>query len=210
MAKLRRAIVPDVPHHVTQRGNRRQPVFFGDDDYRLYLKLLGEHCRARGVAVWAWCLMPNHVHMILVPPSAEAMTAAIADTHRRRARQAPQPASPPTLRTTAPHRRTPPARAAKPRHPAPAPLPPSTTLPEKPQHPVNTPPQQSRGGAGEIISPAFLSSTTPRRSCRSAVGTACRAIISDSYANSCVDIQIPEACVIYRFISARVVPLYDT
>lgn len=47
MAKLPRAIVPDI----TQRRNRRQPVFFGDDDYRLYARLLGEHCRACGVAV---------------------------------------------------------------------------------------------------------------------------------------------------------------
>jgi putative transposase len=70
MAKLPRAIVPDVPHYVTQRGNRRQTVFFGDDDYRLYVALLGEHCRARKVAIWAWCPMPNHVHLILVPPSA--------------------------------------------------------------------------------------------------------------------------------------------
>ncbi len=83
MAKLRRAIVPDVPHHVTQRGNRRQPVFFGDDDYRLYVELLAEHCRARGVASWAWCLMPNYVHLILVPQSGEGLTRAIADTHRR-------------------------------------------------------------------------------------------------------------------------------
>ena len=51
MAKLPRAVVPDTPHHVTQRGNRRQPVFFGDDDYRLYIELLGEHCRACGVVV---------------------------------------------------------------------------------------------------------------------------------------------------------------
>ncbi len=83
MAKLGRAIVPDVPHHVTQRGNRRQSVFFGDDDYRLYVELLGEHCRTPGVTVWAWFLMPNHAHLIFVPPSAEAMTTAIADTHRR-------------------------------------------------------------------------------------------------------------------------------
>jgi putative transposase len=83
MAKLPRAIVPDVPHHVTQRGNRRQPVFFGDDDYRLYAQLLGEHCRACGVTIWAWCLMPNHVHLVLVPTTSGAMTKAIADTHRR-------------------------------------------------------------------------------------------------------------------------------
>ncbi len=50
MAKLRRAIVPDVLHHVTKRGDRREPVFFGDD-YRLYVELLGKHCRAREVAI---------------------------------------------------------------------------------------------------------------------------------------------------------------
>lgn len=83
MARLRRAIAPDVPHHVTQRGNRRQSVFFGEDDYRFYVALLAEHCRAQEVVVWAWCLMPNHVHLILVPRSAEGMTKAIADTHRR-------------------------------------------------------------------------------------------------------------------------------
>ena len=60
MAKLRRAIIPNVPHHVTQRDNRRQTVFFGDDDYRLYVELLREHCRTQEVAIWAWCLMPNH------------------------------------------------------------------------------------------------------------------------------------------------------
>ncbi len=44
-----------MPHHVTERGNRRQTVFFGEDDYRAYLARLGEHARAPGVAVWAWC-----------------------------------------------------------------------------------------------------------------------------------------------------------
>jgi putative transposase len=72
-----------VPHHVTQRGNRRQPTFFRPDDYDLYRDLLGQQCRARGVAVWAWCLMPNHVHLILVPPEAAALAAALGEAHRR-------------------------------------------------------------------------------------------------------------------------------
>jgi putative transposase len=72
MARLARIVVSAVPHHVTQRGNRRQTVFFGDDDYRSYLALLSEQARSSGVATWAWCLMPNHVHLMLVPPTPDA------------------------------------------------------------------------------------------------------------------------------------------
>ena len=54
MARLARVVAPGLPHHVTQRGNRRQQVFFEAADYRLYLDLLAEHARAAGVAVWAY------------------------------------------------------------------------------------------------------------------------------------------------------------
>jgi putative transposase len=83
MARLARVVAAGVPHHVTQRGNRRQRVFFGDDDYEAYRTLLAEGCRAAGVAVWAYCLMPNHVHLILVPPDAGGLRAALGETHRR-------------------------------------------------------------------------------------------------------------------------------
>jgi len=86
MARLARIVIPHLPHHVTQRGNRRQQVFFGDDDYRAYLSLLGEQARAARISVWAWCLMPNHVHAMLVPPSAGALRAALAEAHRRYSR----------------------------------------------------------------------------------------------------------------------------
>ena len=76
-----------VAHHVTQRGNRRQQVFFGDDDYRAYRALLSEGCAAAGVAVWGYCLMPNHVHLILVPSSADGLRAALAEAHRRYTRR---------------------------------------------------------------------------------------------------------------------------
>ena len=65
MARLARLVVPDVPHHVTQRGNRRQPVFFGEEDYAAYKALISEACAANGVRCVAWCLMPNHVHLRL-------------------------------------------------------------------------------------------------------------------------------------------------
>jgi putative transposase len=86
MARIARLVVSAVPHHVTQRGNRRQTVFFGDHDYRAYLALLAEHTRAADVAVWAWCLMPNHVHLMLTPPSPDALRAALAEAHRRYSR----------------------------------------------------------------------------------------------------------------------------
>jgi len=70
MARMARVVAAGVPHHVTQRGNRRQKVFFHDGDYKTYLALLAESCAAARVAVWAYCLMPNHVHLILVPRDA--------------------------------------------------------------------------------------------------------------------------------------------
>lgn len=82
MARLARVVVPGLPHHVTQRGNGRQRTFFSDDDYKLYRRLLAESCRSAGVACWAYVLMPNHVHAILVPREADGLRAALARTHR--------------------------------------------------------------------------------------------------------------------------------
>ena len=67
MARIARVICPEIPHHVTQRGNRRQTTFFCDDDYRAYIELMKEWCCKYDVAIWAWCLMPNHVHLIAIP-----------------------------------------------------------------------------------------------------------------------------------------------
>ncbi len=86
MARLARVVVEGVAHHVTQRGNRRQTVFFGDDDYRDYKALLAEGCARAGVAIWAYCLMPNHVHLILVPGDADGLRAALSEAHRRYSR----------------------------------------------------------------------------------------------------------------------------
>jgi putative transposase len=68
---------------VTQRGNGRGRTFFSDADYALYRDLLAESCRAADVEVWAWCLMPNHVHLILVPSDADGLRRALAPAHRR-------------------------------------------------------------------------------------------------------------------------------
>jgi putative transposase len=83
MARIARIVVPGLPHHITQRGNRRQKTFFCDDDYRSYLKLLAQWCSQCAVEVWAYCLMPNHVHLIAVPESETSLRAAIGEAHRR-------------------------------------------------------------------------------------------------------------------------------
>jgi putative transposase len=82
MARLARVVIPGHPHHVTQRGNGGARTFFGDDDYALYRDLLATHCRAAAVEVWAWCLMPNHVHLILVPTEQDGLRSALARVHR--------------------------------------------------------------------------------------------------------------------------------
>lgn len=83
MTRLARIVVPGLPHHVTQRGSRRQRTFFSDADYRAYLALVGDWCARAEVAIWAWCLMPNHVHLIVVPAGADGLRRAFGEAHRR-------------------------------------------------------------------------------------------------------------------------------
>ena len=87
MARIARVVVPDMPHHVTQRGNRRQEVFFNESDYLAYLSLLQAWFGRYGVRVLAYCLMPNHVHLIVVPPSEDALSRAVGEAHRRYTRR---------------------------------------------------------------------------------------------------------------------------
>jgi len=83
MARLARVVVPCYPHHITQRGNRRQQVFFEDSDYSYYLDLLKEWCGQEGIEVWAYCLMTNHVHLIVTPNKQSNLSRAIGEMHRR-------------------------------------------------------------------------------------------------------------------------------
>ena len=82
MARLARLVLPGIPYHVTQRGNRRQPTFFEDGDFALYRDLLAEGARRAGASIWAYCLMPNHVHLIVVAADADGRRRAFADAHR--------------------------------------------------------------------------------------------------------------------------------
>jgi putative transposase len=51
MARLPRIVIPSIPHHITQRGNRREPTFFEDGDYELYLDLLADAAGRFGVEI---------------------------------------------------------------------------------------------------------------------------------------------------------------
>ena len=81
MPRTARIVIPNWPHHVVQRGNNRQDVFFLDDDRHAYLELLRDRCAAGGVSILAYCLMTNHVHLVAVPPDEEALAQAIGRTH---------------------------------------------------------------------------------------------------------------------------------
>jgi putative transposase len=81
--RIARVVIPNLPHHITQRGNRRLPTFFGDQDYKRYLQIMAELCAKYGVEIWAYCLMPNHVHLVAVPDTKESLAAAIGEAHRR-------------------------------------------------------------------------------------------------------------------------------
>ncbi len=83
MPRISRVVVPGVAHHVTQRGNRRQTTFFREEDYALYLSLLNEQCRKFKLAIWSYCLMPNHVHLVAVPPESDSLRAVLSEAHRR-------------------------------------------------------------------------------------------------------------------------------
>ncbi|MGH6614815.1 transposase [Sphingomonas sp.] len=82
MARLARIVLPGIPHHVTQRGNRRERVFFEDGDYTLYLDLLAEAAERARVAIWGYCLMPNHVHIIAVPSDEDGLRRTFRYVHR--------------------------------------------------------------------------------------------------------------------------------
>lgn len=87
MARIARVVVPGVAHHITQRGNRRQRTFFNDSDYLAYIDLMAEWCTRQEVAIWAYCLMPNHVHLIAVPATEQGLRLAIGEAHRRYTRR---------------------------------------------------------------------------------------------------------------------------
>ena len=83
MARIARVVIPGVPHHVTQRGNRREPIFFEDGDYALYRDLVAAAAKKARAEMRAYCLMPNHFHLIVTPSTEDGLRATLADAHPR-------------------------------------------------------------------------------------------------------------------------------
>jgi len=83
MPRTARVVIPDCPHHVTQRGNNRAPVFFVDQDYRVYLEMLREGCEKFGLEIVGYCLMPNHVHLVAIPEREDSLAKGVGRTNLR-------------------------------------------------------------------------------------------------------------------------------
>ena len=87
MTRIARIVVPSVPHHITQRGNRRLPIFFSGEDRSAYLALVAQACAAHGTVCLGWCLMDNHIHLILVPQTADGLRLTLGEAHRQYTRR---------------------------------------------------------------------------------------------------------------------------
>ena len=83
MSRQARIVLPGELHHITQRGNYRQRVFFDDQDRAVYLKYLDFNAKKYGVLIYAFCLMDNHVHFLVKPIKAESLAKTFRITHQR-------------------------------------------------------------------------------------------------------------------------------
>ena len=72
MPRTARFVMPGVTLHVTQRGHDRHPCFFADSDYRAYLGYLAEFALSSSCSVHAYCLMTNHVHLLVTPQAPDS------------------------------------------------------------------------------------------------------------------------------------------
>jgi putative transposase len=82
MARIKRIIIPNTPHHITQRGVRSMNIFYKHEDYLYYKELLQTQCKEHNVQIVSYCLMTNHVHIIAIPKYKESLAKAIGETHR--------------------------------------------------------------------------------------------------------------------------------
>ncbi len=83
MPRFARVVVPDYPHHITQRGNERRDVFFTPADRDVYLGLLKQYSGFYSVDVLGYCLMTNHVHLVLLPHRTESLAKLLREVQMR-------------------------------------------------------------------------------------------------------------------------------
>jgi len=87
MPRLARNVFPGIPHHITQRGNRQEDIFFSKEDRLIYLQWLGEYCQKHKVEVLAYCLMTNHIHLVLKPENEDGLQRVLKPLHMRYAQR---------------------------------------------------------------------------------------------------------------------------
>jgi len=83
MPRQARIVFPNIPHYITQRGNRREDVFFTDNDRKQYLNWLKEYSKEHIVEILAYCLMTNHIHIIAVPTRGDGLERVLKPLHMR-------------------------------------------------------------------------------------------------------------------------------
>jgi putative transposase len=83
MPRIARIVIPDLPHHITHKGNNKQDIFFVEDDRHAYLDILKDNCEKYGLNILAYCLMTNHIHLIAVPQQEDSLAMAIGRAHFR-------------------------------------------------------------------------------------------------------------------------------
>ena len=81
MPRIARLCAEDYPHHITQRGNNKEHVFFDDEDRRFYIDVLNRYKNKYGLKIWAYCLMGNHVHILAVPKNETSLAKGIGGTN---------------------------------------------------------------------------------------------------------------------------------
>ena len=86
MPRLPRIVIPGCPHHIINRGNRRQVVFFSDEDKKIYYDILVQEIERAKIAIWAYCLMSNHVHLVAVPEINNSLARGFGEAERKYSR----------------------------------------------------------------------------------------------------------------------------
>jgi putative transposase len=73
MPRIARVIIENYPHHITQRGSNREKIFLDDKDKNYFIKTLFEYCKLFKIELWAFCLMENHFHLLMVPQVTQSL-----------------------------------------------------------------------------------------------------------------------------------------
>ncbi len=82
MGRLARVVLPGVVHHITQRGVRSMDIFFEDEDRDVYIALLKDQSERVGLEFVGYCLMTNHIHLLLIPSQEDSLRRGIGEAHR--------------------------------------------------------------------------------------------------------------------------------